>query len=85
MKKLIQVAVLLGMAAVVYGEYYTVCLTRVRQDLYRDTISHAWVETENCYKFVTNDDAVLSYETYSNDNFIAFSDGDTCKVRGVHR
>jgi hypothetical protein len=84
--KLLRVLMLLLVAAVVSGaEYYTVCLTRVRQDLYRDTITHAWVQTEYCYKYVTNDDAVLQYEPYSQDNFVAFSDGDTCKVVKVYR
>lgn len=85
MKKLLMIATLLAFAASVYAEYYTVTLTRVEQDLYRDSITRGYVRTQYCYAYAYNDEAVLKYEPYSYDNFVIFSDGDKCKVKAVFK
>jgi hypothetical protein len=85
-KKLFKIVLFLLAAGTVYAaEFYTVNLTRVEQDLYRDTITRGYIQTEYCYVHVYNDEAVLKYDRYSYDNFVIFSDGDKCKVKAVFK
>lgn len=79
-KKMLRVLAVLLVAATVYAEFYEVNVTRVEQNLYRDTTSRAFIVTRYCYEYAYNQDAVLIYEAYSYSNKLVFDSGTSCDV-----
>lgn len=85
MRKILKVVGLLLVAAAVYADFYEVNVTRIEQDLYRDTVSKGYIQTRFCYEHVYHGDAVLSYTPYSTDNKLIFESGTVCEVRRVFK
>jgi hypothetical protein len=79
-KKMLRIVAVLLVAATAYAEFYEVNVTRVEQNLYRDTLSRAFIVTRYCYQYAYSEDAILSYEAYSYNNKLIFEDGTSCDV-----
>jgi hypothetical protein len=63
---------------------YTVSVTRVSQDAYRDTMSGLVILTRYCYEYVYSQDAVLDYARGSGGN-LYFDGSSSCEVAGVRK
>ena len=79
-KKMLRVVAVLLVAAAAYAEFYEVNVTRVEQNLYRDTLSRSLIVTKYCYEYAYHQDAVLIYEAYSYSNKLVFDSGTSCDV-----
>lgn len=72
-----------GLAALppqnLWATFYTVTLTRVDQDLYKDENSGLHLKTRYCYEYVYWEKAVYSDDSQK----ITFKSGRQCEVAGV--
>lgn len=82
-KKYLALAALL-VPAIAVAEFYKVEITRLDSNLYK-TSDGFYIETKYCYEYATREEAVLSYEQYSYDNKLIFSNGTSCEVKRVFR
>lgn len=80
---LLLAAACLGAAAP--GRQYRVSVTRVDQDLYRDSLTDTVIQTRFCHAFATAEDAILTYEPYSYENKLTFQNGTACEVVSLYR
>lgn len=81
MKKLL-IGLMLFLSMPAWAEFYKVNITRIEKDLYKTT-EGVFIETKYCYEYATREDAVLSYERYSYDNKLIFSNNQSCDVKRV--
>ena len=84
MKRLIFI-IFFFFATVLYAEYYKVNVTRINQDLYRDTYSGVYIETMACVEPAYWEDAILKYDELGLDNKLIFQDGAKCDVVRIFR
>lgn len=70
---------LFSMNQVAHAEYYKVNLTRVDQDLYKDTSSEYYFKTFACYEFVYYEDAIYN----SSSKELIFNSGSSYQVTGI--
>ena len=62
------------------ADFYKVNVTRVDDDLYKDTGSGTYIVTRYCYEYVYYQDAILNYEPYSYNNKLIFKNNKKCDV-----
>ena len=68
----------------VSADRYSVTVTRLDRDLYRDTTSRRLIETRYCYEFAYSADAVLTWEgAYGGNSLIFVDSGTKCDVVGL--
>lgn len=82
MKKVIVLLAIL--TTPVFGEFYRLTITRIDNNLYKSSDGF-YIETSYCYEYAYNEDVVLSYEDYSYDNKIIFSNNNTCDIKRVFK
>lgn len=84
MKKLIGLLLLMSAAAVAHSEYYKLNLTRVGDNLYRESSTNLVIVTRNCHAYLYREDVILNYEPYAIDNMIVLNqEGDYCEVKEI--
>jgi hypothetical protein len=66
------------------AQWYKVNITRIDQDLYRDSNSRRLIETRYCYEYVYYEDARLRWENAYGNNKLIFRSNRTCDVVGLH-
>jgi hypothetical protein len=77
------VAMFLLVAATAMADYYTVNVSRLEKDVYKDHNSGLIIITQWCYEYATREDAVLKYEQHSYSNKLIFESGESCDVKKV--
>lgn len=70
----------LTLTAPAWAEFYKVNITRVNQDLYKDTLSGILIKTRYCYEYVYSEDAILQWEGKFGDNKLIFKNGNSYDV-----
>ncbi|ATW42561.1 hypothetical protein Q7469_12175 [Glaesserella parasuis] len=68
----------------VLADFYKVTVTRIDSNLYK-TNEGIFIETQYCYEYANRDEAVLSYEQYSYNNKLIFSNNQSCDVKRVFK
>lgn len=72
----------LSLAAAAHAEYYKLNLTRVGDNLYRESSTNLVIVTRNCHAYLYREDVILNYEPYAIDNMIVLNEhGDYCEVK----
>jgi len=66
-------------------EWYRATVTRIDQEVYRDSTSNVLIITQFCYEYAYSEDVVVKYEPYGFDNKLFFGDGETCDVKAIYR
>ena len=68
----------------VTADRYSVTVTRLDRDLYRDTVSRRLIETRYCYEYAYSAEAVLTWEgRYGGNSLIFVDSGTKCDVIGL--
>lgn len=70
--------------AMAQSGYYLVTLTRIVQNVYRDTSSGVLILTRGCYEYVYWEDAVLRWDGYGG-RLLFSTSNSTCDVRALYR
>lgn len=83
MKKLLSI-IGLTLSLPVLAGFYKVTVTRIDSNLYK-TDENVFIETKYCYEYANRDEAVLSYEQYSYNNKLIFSNNASCDVKRVFK
>ncbi|MFZ7201202.1 hypothetical protein [Avibacterium avium] len=84
-KKLCVTAILFALSPFVMAEYYKVEVSRIDTNLYK-TSEGVYIETKYCYEYANREEAILSYEQYSYDNKLIFSNGSsTCDIKRIFK
>ena len=71
---------IIGLSSNAFAEYYKVSVTRIDQDLYKDSNSGVYIETRFCYVYGYYLEAILKLESFSFGNKLIFENGTTCGV-----
>jgi len=85
MHKLIAGLLTLSLAAPAHAEYYRLNLTRVGENLYRESSTNIVIVTRNCHAYLYMEDVILNFsEPGAFDNMIVLNaEGDYCEVKEV--
>jgi len=54
---------LILLSSIACAEFYKVNITRIDQDLYKDTNTGYYIKTRNCYEYVYYEDAIYNSDT----------------------
>lgn len=74
----------LSLAAAAHAEYYRLNLTRVGDNLYRESSTNLVIVTKNCHAYLYMEDVILNYEPGAFDNMIVLNaEGDYCEVKEI--
>lgn len=72
----------LSLAATARAEVYRLNLTRVGDNIYRESSTTLLVVTRNCHASLHMEDVILNYEPHSPYNMIVLNrNGDYCEVK----
>jgi hypothetical protein len=83
-KKIASLLLVLFSAALAHAEYYRVNVTRVGENLYKETTSDVIIVTRYCYAYLSYEDAILKYEPYAYDNMLVYDGGKQyCEVKEI--
>jgi len=64
-----------------YAEFYKLNITRIDQDLYKETNSGYYIRTKYCYEYAHYEDVIYN----SNTQELIFEDGSTYEVVGIFK
>lgn len=67
-----------------FAEYYGVTVSGIDNNLYK-TSQGIYIETNFCHEYVYHDNALLSYDPYSYNNKIFFSNCHACDMKKLLR
>ena len=71
-------------AAIAHAEYYKLNLTRIGDNLYKESSTDIVIVTRHCYAHLYREDVLLRYEPYAIDNVIVLNDvGEYCEVKEI--
>jgi hypothetical protein len=83
-KKLLSLLLALAAAALAHAEYYKVNVTRVGENLYKETTSDVIIVTRYCYAYLYYEDAILQFEPNAYDNLLVYDGGKQyCEVKEI--
>ena len=83
-KKLFVLLLSLAAAALAHAEYYKINVSRIGDNLYKESSSDVIIVTRYCYAYLSYEDVILKYEPYAYDNMLVFDGGKQyCEVKEI--
>jgi len=70
---------IVSFTSIAYAEIYKLNITRIDQDLYKDTYTNYYIKTRSCYEYCYYQDVIFNSET----NQLIFPNGFSYDITGV--